>query len=155
MVRPLSGVSASLILAVSVSRSPMLASVRGWFVRGGVTVIAPTVGGAFGPVVGVTNVKPPASVPVRPPTDTRTSTAPAAWAGTVAVMVVALTTVTLVAVAGPICTGAPAAEPDPVIVTVVPPTLQPVLGEMAVTATLAGGGAVGLPPPHDAATSDT
>ena len=60
-------------------------------------------------------------------------TAPAAWAGVVAVMEVALTTFTPVAAVPPKLTVAPAKNPVPVMVTAVPPEAEPVVGETAVT----------------------
>src|SRR5688500_4903999 len=56
IVSPLSGVSASLTVAVRVTRSPMVASVFGWLSRGGVTLIAPTSGSLLGVFDGATNV---------------------------------------------------------------------------------------------------
>jgi len=64
-------------------------------------------------------------------------TAPAAWAGVVAVMLVALTTVTPVAAEPPIVTVAPPTNPVPVMVTAVPPAVEPDAGE---TAVMVGGG---------------
>ena len=53
---------------------------------------------------------------------------PATWAGVTAVMVVLFTTTTLLAVAKPNVTTAPAAKFVPVIVTGVPPLPSPVAG---------------------------
>ena len=65
---------------------------------------------------------------------TTTVTAPAALpAGVVAVIVVLLTTTTLVAAVLPNVTVAPAAKFVPVIVTLVPPTVEPVFGDTFVT----------------------
>jgi len=64
---------------------------------------------------------------------TVTVTAPAAWAGVVAVIEVALTTTTLVAALPPIVTVAPAAKPVPLIVTAVPPAAGPEVGAMLLT----------------------
>jgi hypothetical protein len=64
---------------------------------------------------------------------TATVTAPAAWAGVVAVMVVLFTTVTPVAAVPPNVTVAPAAKFVPVIVTAVPPAGGPLLGLTLVT----------------------
>lgn len=80
-------------------------------------------------------------------------TAPAAWAGVVAVIDVLLTSVTPVAALPPRLTLAPARKPVPVIVTVVPPLMLPELGvtETTVGAGLDGGfGVFGLivPPPQ-------
>ena len=75
---------------------------------------------------------------------TTTLTAPAAWAGAVAVIVVPFTTVTPVADVPPSFTVAPDRKPVPVMVTGVPPVEGPVLGEIEVTvgAGLPGAGAV-------------
>ena len=59
---------------------------------------------------------------------TVTVTAPAACAGVVAVIEVLLTTTTLVAAVPPNVTVAPAAKFVPVIVTAVPPSVEPLLG---------------------------
>ena len=56
------------------------------------------------------------------------STAPAAWAGVVAVSDVALTTATLVAAAPPTETIVPVVKPVPVMVTPSPPALGPTAG---------------------------
>jgi len=64
---------------------------------------------------------------------TTTFTVPAACAGVVAVIEVALTTVTLVAAVPPKLTVAPDAKPLPVIATDVPPLVLPEVGEIAVT----------------------
>ena len=64
---------------------------------------------------------------------TTTFTAPAAWAGVVAVMEVLLTHVTLLAGVVPKVTVAPDTKPVPVMVTAVPPLAGPELGEIAVT----------------------
>ena len=64
---------------------------------------------------------------------TTTSTAPAGWAGVVAVMLVALTTVTPVAAVPPKVTVAPLTKPVPVMVTDVPPVERPLVGLTAVT----------------------
>ena len=64
---------------------------------------------------------------------TVTVTAPALSAGVVAVMVVLFTTVTLVAALLPKVTVAPAAKLVPVMVTAVPPEVDPLLGLMLVT----------------------
>ena len=64
---------------------------------------------------------------------TTTLTAPAAWAGVVAVMEVALTTFTPVAAVPPKLTVAPDKNPVPVMVTAVPPAVEPEVGETAVT----------------------
>src|SRR4029079_14214512 len=59
--------------------------------------------------------------------------APAAWAGVVAVIDVALATVTFVAAVPPTVTVAPVAKFVPVIVTFVPPAVDPLVGEIPVT----------------------
>ena len=61
------------------------------------------------------------------------STVPGGWAGEVAVIDVVELTVTLAAACpAPKATVAPAMNPVPVIVTVVPPEIGPALGLMAV-----------------------
>ena len=72
-----------------------------------------------------------------------TDTAPAACAGVLAVMLVALTTVTPVAAVPPRLTVAPVKKPVPVMVTAVPPLVVPVAGDIAVTV---GAGFVGASP---------
>ena len=68
-------------------------------------------------------------VPLAPPgLVTTTSTEPAACAGTVAVMVVALVTLTLVAATPSKVIVAPEAKLFPVMVTIVPPAVGPVAG---------------------------
>ena len=64
---------------------------------------------------------------------TLTLTAPAACEGVVAVIVVALTTVTAVAAVPPMVTVGPAMKPVPVIVTAVPPLVVPEIGATLVT----------------------
>jgi hypothetical protein len=64
---------------------------------------------------------------------TTTLTAPAAWAGVVAVIEVLLTIVTPVAAVPPTLTVAPARKPVPVTVTAVPPLMFPELGVIEVT----------------------
>ena len=64
---------------------------------------------------------------------TVTVTAPVLPAGVVAVIVVLFTTTTLVAVAPPNVTVAPAAKFVPVIVTAVPPDVDPLLGDTLLT----------------------
>ena len=78
-------------------------------------------------------MKPLARLPLWPPTVTVTVTAPALPAGVVAVMVVLFVTVTLVAVAVPNFTIAPATKLVPVIVTAVPPNVDPLLGDTPLT----------------------
>ena len=72
-------------------------------------------------------------VPVPPGVVTATSAAPAAWADVVAVIEVALTTVTPVAATPPMVTEVAPVRPVPVMVTEVPPVIVPLLGEIAVT----------------------
>jgi hypothetical protein len=84
-------------------------------------------------------VNPLVKLPLCPFRATVTVTAPALPAGVVAVMVVPFTTTTLVAAAAPKVTVAPEAKFVPVIVTPVPPTVDPVFGDTLVTV---GGGGV-------------
>jgi hypothetical protein len=82
---------------------------------------------------------------------TTTFTAPAAWAGVVAVIDVLLARVTLVAGVPPRLTVAPVRKPVPVIVTRVPPLVVPVLGvtEATLGAGVDGGfGVAAIPPPQ-------
>ena len=74
-----------------------------------------------------------ARLPLCPPTVTVTVTAPALPAGVVAVMVVLFVTVTFVALAVPNFTVAPVAKFVPVIVTAVPPDVEPLVGETLLT----------------------
>lgn len=64
---------------------------------------------------------------------TTTLTAPAVWAGVEAMIDVVLAIVTAAAEVPPNFTEAPARNPVPVMVTVVPPLMVPELGEIAVT----------------------
>ena len=64
---------------------------------------------------------------------TETSTVPVAFAGDVAVIVVELTTVTPVAAAAPNVTAVALFKFVPVIVTLVPPAVEPEIGLTAVT----------------------
>jgi hypothetical protein len=64
---------------------------------------------------------------------TVTVTAPAACAGVVAVIEVPLTTTTLVAAVPPNVTVAPLAKFVPVIVTAVPPDVDPLFGDTLLT----------------------
>jgi hypothetical protein len=66
-------------------------------------------------------------------TVTVTVTAPAACAGVVAVILVLLTTTTLVAAALPNVTVAPVAKFAPVMVTAVPPAVDPLPGATVLT----------------------
>jgi hypothetical protein len=88
------------------------------------------------------------------------SAAPAGRAGVIAVIEVAFATATPVAAEPPIETVAPAANPDPVIVTVRPPDVDPSGGATVVSAGAGlfcdGGcddGPAGLDPPQDQAKS--
>jgi len=75
-------------------------------------------------------VNPFAKLPLCPPGFvTVTVTAPTLPAGAVAVMVVLFTTTTLVAAVPPNVTVAPAAKLVPVIVTAVPPAVDPLFGD--------------------------
>jgi len=78
-------------------------------------------------------VNPVARLPLCPLTVTVTVTAPALPAGVVAVMVVLFTTTTLVAAAPPNVAVAPVAKFVPVIVTAVPPAVDPLFGDTLVT----------------------
>jgi hypothetical protein len=78
-----------------------------------------------------------AKLPVCPPTVTVTVTAPALPAGVVAVICVPLTTTALVAAVPPNVAVAPTAKLVPVIVTAVPPAVDPLFGDTPAT--------VGLP----------
>ena len=78
---------------------------------------------------------------VPPGVVTVTSTVPAVPAGAVAVIWVALLTVTLVAAFEPKLTEAPLTKFVPVIVTMVPPVVGPAVGLMLVTV---GAGVVGV-----------
>lgn len=78
-----------------------------------------------------------ARLPLWPLTVTVTVTAPTAPAGVVAVMDVLLATTTLVAAVEPNVTVAPEAKFVPVMVTAVPPRVEPVLGDTPVTVGLA------------------
>src|SRR5437879_201600 len=68
---------------------------------------------------------------------TTTFTAPAAWAGVVAVIVVAETTVTAVAAMPPTLTVAPDAKLVPVNVSAVPPVVDPEVGATLVSVDVA------------------
>jgi hypothetical protein len=107
-----------------------------------VTVVAPPVG----PVVGLMLVTTgcavatyvyasPATIGDWPPgVVTLRATAPAAWAGLTAVIVVSETTVKLVAAVAVNATAVAPVNPVPVIVTTGPPNVDPVSGLTAVTA---------------------
>jgi hypothetical protein len=102
-----------------------------------VTAVPPATGPLFGvtPVTvgGTAYVNPLVRLPLCPLTVTVTVTAPAVPAGVVAVIDVALTTVTFVAAVVPNFTVAPAAKFVPVIVTAVPPATGPLFGVTPVT----------------------
>jgi len=102
-----------------------------------VTAVPPAVDPVLGltllTVGGVTYVNPLARLPLCVPIVTVTVTAPALPAGVVAVMLVLLTTATFVAAALPNVTVAPVAKFVPVIVTAVPPAVDPVFGLTLVT----------------------
>jgi hypothetical protein len=112
-------------------------------VRKPVPVIVTEVPPLAVPVFGVTEVTVGAGLPyVNPLVNvpvcvsvlvTTTLTAPAACAGVVAVIDVALTTFTPVAAVPPSFTVAPVRKPVPVIVTEVPPATDPVVGEIEIT----------------------
>jgi hypothetical protein len=89
-------------------------------------------------------VKDTGDVTVTPPLVTCTDCAPAVPAGVVAVMRLALVTLTFVAAAPPTRTVAPEAKFVPEMVSVVPPVVGPLVGEMAVTVGAAGGGVDGI-----------
>src|SRR5687768_6805514 len=97
------------------------------------------------------NVNADARLPLTEPAATRTSPTPAACAAVFAVSEVGLTMTTSVAGVPPTVTVAPDAKPVPVIVTVVPPNVDPVDGETAVTVIAVGFGPGGVPPSHAAA----
>ena len=78
-------------------------------------------------------MNPLGKLPLTPLTVTVTVTAPALHAGVLAVMVVLFTTTTLVAAVPPNVTVAPAAKFVPVIVTAVPPDVDPLFGDMLLT----------------------
>jgi hypothetical protein len=82
-------------------------------------------------------VNPLVRLPLCALTVTVTVAAPALPAGVVAVICVPLATTTFVAAAPPNVTAAPAAKFVPVIVTAVPPVVDPAFGDMLLT--------VGLP----------
>ena len=106
----------------------------------GVTLV--TVGAGAGG--GVEKVKPFKIVPLWPSGFvTTTLTAPAAWAGVTAVIVVLFVTETFVAEAPPKETVAPGTKPVPVIVTDVPPFVVPLFGEIEDTV------GAGVPNPPD------
>src|SRR4029079_14519462 len=96
--------------------------------------VVPAVGEIAVTVGGARYVNPDARVALNPlALVTTTLTAPAAWAGVVPVIDVALATVTLVAAVPPTVTVAPVAKFVPVIVTLVPPAVDPLVGEIPVT----------------------
>ena len=97
-----------------------------------VTEAPPAVDPVFGPTLltvgGATYVNPFTRFPLCAPTVTVTATAPALPAGVAAVIVVLFVTTTFVAAALPNVTVAPDAKFVPVIVTAVPPAVDPVFG---------------------------
>src|SRR5262245_20044242 len=86
------------------------------------------VGGVFCSSVGVTYVKERGSVAVRPRDATTTSTVPATLCPMIAVILVAESTVTLVAGTAPTLTVVPSVKLVPTIVISVPPKVLPVDG---------------------------
>jgi hypothetical protein len=78
-------------------------------------------------------VNPLVRLPLCPLSVTVTVTAPALPAGVVAVMLVLFTTTTLVAAVPPNVTVAPVAKFVPVIVTAVPPAVDPLFGDTLLT----------------------
>jgi hypothetical protein len=103
-----------------------------------VTAVPPATGPSFGDTlvtVGeATYVKPLVRLPLcMPGLLTVTVTAPAACAGVVAVIEVLLTTTTFVAAVPPNVTDAPETKFVPVIVTAVPPDVDPLFGLTLVT----------------------
>lgn len=83
-----------------------------------------------------------------PSPTTTTSTAPAARAGTMAVIIVALSTATLVAATPPKVTVEPPRKLVPVIVTGVPPCVGPLDGCTEETRGVGGAGGVAMGPVH-------
>src|SRR5438105_2205135 len=142
------GVSASVTVAEMATVSSTSANCDGSRGFDPFTTIEAITGGAL-----ATYVNPPGSETVWPLTVTTTSALPVAWTGAAAVIVWASTTATCVAAAPPIATVAPAAKFAPLIVTAVPPAVDPAPGMMLVTRRSAGDGpAVG--PPHAGTRSD-
>jgi hypothetical protein len=78
-------------------------------------------------------VNPPVKLPLCPLTVTVTVTAPALPAGVLAVICVPLATTTLVAAVPPKVTAAPAAKFVPVMLTAVPPAVDPLFGARLLT----------------------
>src|SRR5277367_930752 len=97
-----------------------------------VTAVPPAVEPVFGATLltvgGTTYVNPFVRLPLCPLAVTVTVTAPALPAGVVAVIVVLFTTTTLVAAVAPNVTVAPETKFVPVIVTAVPPSVDPLFG---------------------------
>lgn len=111
-----------------------------------VIVMTTTVDGGGVGGAGAVYENPPFSLPLRPSAlVTTTSTLPAACGGVVAVIEVPLATTTFEAAVPPMETVAPAANPVPDRVTVVPPAVVADAGAIAVSvgATGAGGGVGG------------
>src|SRR6202163_4767953 len=102
-----------------------------------VTAVPPAVDPLFGDTPLITGramkMNPFVKLPLCFLTVTVTVTAPALPAEVLAVMVVLFTTTTLVAGAPPNATVAPAAKSVPVIVTAVPPAVDPLFGETLLT----------------------
>ena len=104
-----------------------------------VTLVPPVDGPRFGLMLVIVgcdaakNVKALLMLLVPPAVVTATSAAPAACAGVVAVIVEALTTITLVAALPPMVTAVAPVKLVPVIVTLVPPAVVPLFGATAVT----------------------
>ena len=73
---------------------------------------------------------------------TKTLAVPAVPAGVVAVMLVELTTVTLVAALPPMVTAVAPVKSVPVMVMLVPPEVEPLVGAILVTVGVGAGGAV-------------
>jgi formyltetrahydrofolate synthetase len=119
-----------------------------------VTLVPPSVGPELGVTLatvgaGSSYVKPLVSVPLWPPGFvTTTLTAPAAWAGVVAVIEVLLEKDTPVAATPPTVTVGTASKLVPLIVMLVPPSVGPELGETLETVGVTtGGGSVPSSPP--------
>jgi hypothetical protein len=102
-----------------------------------VTAVPPAIGPLFGDTLVTVGkaayVNAEARLALWPPTVTVTVTAPALPAGVVAVIDVLLTTTTLVAAVAPNVTVAPVAKFVPVMVTAVPPKVDPLFGDTLVT----------------------
>ena len=64
---------------------------------------------------------------------TKTLAVPAAWAGVVAVMVVELTKAKVAALTPPMVTAVAPVKSAPVMVMLVPPAVEPLVGEILIT----------------------